>query len=126
MACELTAGIGVTDGAKQNTSCVDFNISVHCMRYFYCDAVTGFPETVFAAKEYRLMTRSWYTDARSHDSPLFSSVYLDFSDSSPIISPSVPLYDLTGRFIGVVAADVLLTTVEDILVDASAGAGTVL
>lgn len=46
---------------------------------------------------------------------------LDFSDGSSIISPCVCAYDIKDDFVGVVAADVSLTVMEDVLSDAVSG-----
>jgi diguanylate cyclase (GGDEF)-like protein len=60
-------------------------------------------------------TRPWYEKALESGEPSFSSVYSHFVFHEPAITASHPVYDESGRLIGVFGVDYLLSWLGDIL-----------
>lgn len=60
-------------------------------------------------------TRPWYEKALESGEPSFSSVYSHFVFHEPTITASHPVYDESGRLIGVFGVDYLLSWLGDIL-----------
>ncbi|MFV9505952.1 MAG: cache domain-containing protein [Oscillochloridaceae bacterium umkhey_bin13] len=61
-------------------------------------------------------TRPWYLAARAAGTTVWSDAYVDANTGLLTTTCATPIYDLSGRFIGVVAFDLLLQTIQqDIL-----------
>jgi two-component system sensor histidine kinase/response regulator len=66
-------------------------------------------------------TRPWYTTARVHGETVWVDTYVDANTGELLTTCATPLYDPSGRFIGVVAFDLLLRTIQEDLLRLDVG-----
>ena len=59
--------------------------------------------------------RPWYQDAIQARTPIWSRVYPDFSQQSAKIALAQPVYDSSGKLLGVIGVDCLLSSIGDFL-----------
>lgn len=66
-------------------------------------------------------TRPWYTQARARGETVWVDTYVDANTGLLVTTCATPLYDPRGDFIGVVAFDLLLRTIQDDLLTVDLG-----
>jgi sigma-B regulation protein RsbU (phosphoserine phosphatase) len=77
--------------------------------YFYAmDSRGNRRDLLQKLKPYDPRKRSWYIAAAKAKRSIWSEVYLDFASGLPTITASEPVYDSTGKILGVCATDVVL------------------
>ena len=64
---------------------------------------------------YDARTRPWYKDPKAAGKLVYTEPYLDFSTNKYVISVCLPLYEKSGKFIGVIGEDILLSTITDMV-----------
>ncbi len=60
-------------------------------------------------------TRPWFTQAVTAQGPVWTDVYMLFTEQALAIAASQPVYDSAGKLLGVVAGDLFLTHLSDYL-----------
>lgn len=68
-------------------------------------------------------TRPWYTDAIAAKQGIWSSIYAGFTPGTIFIAASQPLYDPTGRLVGVSGIDISLLEIQNFLAQNSVSNG---
>ena len=77
--------------------------------YFYAmDSRGNRRDLLQKLKPYDPRKRPWYIAAAKAKRSIWSEVYLDFASGLPTITASEPVYDSTGKILGVCATDVVL------------------
>lgn len=66
--------------------------------------------------------RPWYQQARAAGSTIWTDAYVDANTGTLTTTCATPLYDQSGAFIGVLAFDLLLATIQDDLLTVNIGA----
>jgi two-component system sensor histidine kinase/response regulator len=66
-------------------------------------------------------TRPWYTEARARGRTVWVDTYVDANTGLLVTTCATPLYDPAGEFVGVVAFDLLLQTIQDDLLTVDLG-----
>lgn len=66
--------------------------------------------------------RSWYIAARSSGRSVWADTYVDANTKQLTTTCAAPIYDTSGRFVGVVGFDVLLDTIQQDLLQLDLGA----
>ncbi|MBP1754053.1 MAG: methyl-accepting chemotaxis sensory transducer with Cache sensor [Firmicutes bacterium] len=72
-------------------------------------------------KDYDPTTRPWYTNAVAANKLVWSNPYADASSNMMIVSVSMPIYDDTNTFIGVLAIDISLGKMTEFISSSSIG-----
>ncbi len=73
-----------------------------------------YPEQELPA-DYDPTTRPWYQNAVSANKLVWSDPYPDASSGMMVVSVSMPIYDDTDEFVGVLAIDISLATMTDFI-----------
>jgi diguanylate cyclase (GGDEF)-like protein len=60
-------------------------------------------------------TRPWYKSAKQAQNPVWNPVYAGFTPGTIFVAASQPLYDPTGKFVGVSGIDILLKDIQTFL-----------
>jgi two-component system, sensor histidine kinase and response regulator len=68
-------------------------------------------------------TRPWYTAARDAGRTVWVDTYVDANTGLLLTTCATPFYDAAGRFLGVVAFDLLLETIQQDMMELDLGAG---
>ncbi|MCL1475228.1 methyl-accepting chemotaxis protein [Argonema antarcticum] len=77
--------------------------------YFYAMDIQGNRQRLLQKlKPYDPRKRPWYIAAVKAKRGIWSEVYLDFASGLPTITASEPVYDSSGKVVGVCATDVVL------------------
>lgn len=66
-------------------------------------------------------TRPWFKDAVKKNGPIWTKIYPFFLERSLGITAALPLYDRNNELLGVIATDILLSTLHKILNDLKYG-----
>ena len=69
-------------------------------------------------EDYDWMSRDWYIKALEYDGLAYSDVFLDAIDDKPIIAISKPVYNQNNEFLGVVACDISMEKIVEIVEEA--------
>jgi GAF domain-containing protein/HAMP domain-containing protein len=75
--------------------------------------------------DFDVTSRPWYLDADPNSNPggdaVWSEPYLDAALNGIVITNSAPVFNLSGKFYGVVAQDIQLTRISEIIADIRVG-----
>ncbi|MCU0490773.1 MAG: ATP-binding protein [Chloroflexaceae bacterium] len=67
--------------------------------------------------------RPWYTDAKAAGRTIWTEAYIDANTLQLTTTCATPIYTSAGQFIGVVGLDLLLTTIQQDLLNVDVGPG---
>ena len=78
-------------------------------RKYTTDAQGNRTELLITVPEFDARTRPWYTEAVDSGQAAWSDIYILFTGQDMAIAASRPVYDPTGKLLGVVSSDLFLS-----------------
>lgn len=92
-------------------------IATEPIRKIYIFDDTGNPQKLLKEAEYDPRTRPWYKAAKQANKPTWSEIFPAFSsnNTSLQISPVRPIYDVDGKFQGVLCINIRLSRITDFI-----------
>lgn len=107
-------------GKNQDLQIVTSNRSTQYYLNYYATNKQGIrtTQTKVERPTYDPRVRPWYKEAIAAKKGIWTSIYPGFTSGTIFIAASQPLYDRTGKLVGVVAADISLLNIRAFLAQA--------
>lgn len=120
LGAEGGASLGIwRPGAGQPLQFSIVNRSTDYYGTYYAIQPPGKPTAKLKVErpEYYARSRPWYREAIAAQRAIWTSIYAGFTPGTVFIAASQPLYDPTGKLVGVSGTDISLLAIQDFLVE---------
>lgn len=92
--------------------------------YVYKDGESPVVDYQYCTADYDYPNQAWYTNVKGGSKePVFSELYYDDGLKTTLATCSVPIYDSTDKFLGVVTVDMEISTIQSLINQLKIGAG---
>ncbi len=94
--------------------------------YWYKDGGDVVETWDYSNAEYDYFNQEYYVNAKNASGPTITSPYYDSTSGITMASCSCPIKDGSGKFVGCITVDIMMTTLQDVMAAVSVGeSGTV-
>jgi methyl-accepting chemotaxis protein len=83
--------------------------------YIYKDGKNAVVTYDYSNKDYNYFGYDWYKNAKNSKEPIFSPLYYDDTLKTTMMTCTVPMYDSTDTFLGVVTVDIEITAIQNLI-----------